>query len=65
MIPYRCTHYTEQYRCYKPATVRLYQPDGQPNPGGYLCATHAEAVTSEYAEKLHETWTTTPIPEES
>jgi len=57
MSLYRCTHYTGRTRCEAPATVRLYQPDGQPNPGGYLCAVHAHAVMSEYAEKLHETWT--------
>ena len=61
MSLYRCTQYTGQTRCDDPATRRLYQPDGRLNPGGYLCATHAEAVTSEYAAKLHETWTTQPI----
>ena len=61
MSLYRCTHYTGRTRCDEPATVRLYQPDGRPNPGGYLCVTHAKAVTSEYAAKLHETWATRPI----
>ena len=61
MSLYRCTQYTGQTRCDDPATRRLYQPDGRLNPGGYLCATHAEAVTSEYAAKLHETWTTRPV----
>lgn len=61
MSHYRCTHYTGRQRCEAPATVRLYRPDGQPNPGGFLCHAHAEAITSEYADKLHETWTTQPL----
>ena len=47
-------------RCPERATVRIHAPDGQEVPGCWMCTAHAAAVVAEYAEKLGETWTTTP-----
>lgn len=48
-------------RCTADATVWLYGPDAEPNPGGYLCEPHARQICREYLAGLGETWTYKPI----
>lgn len=48
-------------RCRATATALLFQPNGEPNPGGWICDAHGTAVVDEYAKKLGETWTLRPL----
>lgn len=61
--PFRpqCSTYTGQTRCARKADGWLIAPDGKPNPGGYVCRAHGEAVIAEYAEKLREWWSLAPL----
>lgn len=55
---YRCSHWPEHgKRCELPAVGILITPRGKPCPGGYSCEEHAQAVITEYQDKLGETWT--------
>ena len=51
----------EHVRCPSPATLWLIQDDGKPNPGGYVCRAHGEAIVAEFGAKLGECWTLIPI----
>lgn len=48
-------------RCTANATVWVFGPDGEPNPGGYLCEPHARQLCREFLAGLGETWTYKPI----
>lgn len=60
--PRRCDHWTTPsdgsrgVRCDDVAEVHLVAPDGRRTPGGSVCRRHADAVVSEYDEKLGEAW---------
>ena len=56
-----CVHYIKRTRCTQLAVVRLLHPDGSPNPGGFYCQAHADAILKEYRVKLHEQWNTIPL----
>ena len=60
-FPPRCHHWPEGGRCKADAECWLIAPDGKLNPGGYLCQHHADAIISEYQEKLGEGWNSTPL----
>ena len=49
-------------RCFRTATVRLYNPKGKPVPGPAMCAGCAQEVIDEYRAKVGEVWTFKPIP---
>ena len=48
--------YDGRNRCPRPATGKLYAPDGEPVPGGRYCTECAGSIVSEYLEKLGEVW---------
>lgn len=61
-IPPTCSYQEHIHnRCRSEAEVRLYAPDGSPNPGGWLCRKHAYDIIREYQEKLGERWTIRPL----
>lgn len=47
--------------CEELATHWLVQPDGELNPGGFVCEAHGNAIIEEFAEKIDETWTLVKI----
>jgi hypothetical protein len=54
----RCsTYHAVGNRCRDEATVYLYDPDGAPNPGGYVCSPCGLRVIDEYRSKVGEAWT--------
>jgi hypothetical protein len=59
IFPYlpQCSTYLGRNRCTATATHWLIQDDGKPNPGGYVCLQHGEAIVSEFKNKLAEEWT--------
>ena len=63
----RCSHYNGvgigADRCRADATHWLFDPDGEKNPGGWVCKAHGDAIVEEYAAKLGERWTLRPIDE--
>lgn len=61
-IPLQCSHWSGGFgnrhhtRCTEEAVAWLTNPDGELNPGGYVCWEHGAAALGEYAEKLGEQW---------
>lgn len=52
----RCNHYKGREQCPDEADYRLYPPGPWPNPVGFYCRKHLEAIILEYADKLDEHW---------
>lgn len=52
---------TQGQRCTQHAAFWFIQPDGERNPGGWVCAEHGLATVKEYAEKIGQYWTLQPI----
>jgi hypothetical protein len=59
-----CSTWSGRTRCPKRSYGWLFDPDGKPNPGGYVCREHGEAVVAELQEKIGERWTLVPFNEE-
>lgn len=57
----KCVHRAYEKQCQAMAEVRLIQDDGQPNPGGFYCTAHAQAIIREYRQILGEIWSTIPL----
>ena len=64
---HKCLHFAHPPQCYtwhgcirckRNASVYLFAPDGTPNPGGWVCQEHGDAIVVEYHDKLGEIWTT-------
>lgn len=51
----------DSQKCKSEATVWLCGPDGHKVPGCWLCQPHADAIITEYRDKLSEEWTARPI----
>jgi len=51
----------DSQRCTNAATVWLHAPDGRKVPGCWYCQQHANAIVTEYREKLNEVWTARKI----
>jgi len=59
-----CSHWPDGGgRCRSAATVALCAPDGEPIPAPWHCKAHADAIVSEYAEKLGQRWSTYAVDE--
>lgn len=48
-------------QCRERAAFWIYAPDGEPVPGGHVCASHGAAIHNEYQEKLGEDWPLVPV----
>lgn len=57
----RCRFAAAERRGDRHADVVLVAPDGKPNPGGWYCRPHGEAIVDEYLRVLGEVWTLVPI----
>ncbi len=43
--------------CRAISTHWLIAPDGERNPGGWVCKAHGESIVQEFSEKIDEQWT--------
>ena len=64
-LPPQCYTWRGMARCARKATIYLFDPDGQPNPGGWVCQEHGDETVAEYRDKLGEHWTYRPLIIES
>lgn len=56
-----CSTYENRQQCRRRGIFWLYAPDGEPNPGGSICAEHGAATVAGFARHLGERWTLIPI----
>ncbi len=54
---YRCGDYKGKIRCKNMASGKLYDEEGNPVPGCWVCKEHGEEIIKEYQEKLGILWT--------
>ena len=58
----QCNHWNgHSARCSRPATHWIVAPDGELNPGGWICEPCGTAIIDEYREKIGQEWALAPL----